>query len=119
MNFKKLYLTFNGRVSRKQYWLGLGLLLLITMLINLSTIPFMANSSEPPIFLLMLMPLWAVFLIAGSFACHIKRFHDIGRSGWWVLISAIPAIGSVIILIQCGCIKGTVGSNKYGEDPLK
>ena len=41
-----------------------------------------------------------------------------GRSGWFQLIMLIPIIGSIWLLVEVGFLRGTVGSNKYGDDPL-
>jgi len=53
-----------------------------------------------------------------SLALHAKRWHDQDKSGWWQLIAAIPLIGWLIVMAMCGLIKGTSGTNNYGEDPL-
>lgn len=55
----------------------------------------------------------------------IRRFHDLDRSGWWVLgffvagnippISIPSSLGNIIWFI----FQGTDGPNKYGPDPLK
>lgn len=39
--------------------------------------------------------------------------HDIGKSGWWVLISLIPIIGIIWYIILA--IKPSEGPNRYGE----
>jgi uncharacterized membrane protein YhaH (DUF805 family) len=43
----------------------------------------------------------------------IRRLHDIGRSGWWMLISLIPLLGGLIVLAFL-CIKGQAAENHYG-----
>jgi tetratricopeptide (TPR) repeat protein len=50
-------------------------------------------------------------------ASHCKRWHDLGRSGWWQLVALIP-FGGLYELILCGCIRGDTGPNRYGPDPL-
>jgi uncharacterized membrane protein YhaH (DUF805 family) len=60
---------------------------------------------------------WLV-LIYPAIMVRIKRFHDRNKSGWWALISVIPVVGVVWIFIECGCLRGTVGENRYGPDPL-
>ena len=47
----------------------------------------------------------------------IRRLHDVNRSGWWILIS-FTCIG-IIPLLYWVIIKGTDGSNDYGDDPVK
>lgn len=48
-----------------------------------------------------------------------KRWHDIDRSGWWVLLNIVPVIGGLACLIANGFIGGTDGPNQYGDDPLE
>jgi uncharacterized membrane protein YhaH (DUF805 family) len=49
---------------------------------------------------------------------NIKRFHDCNYSGWSLLIGMIP-LANIFVFIILGFIKGTVGENKYGPDPLQ
>ncbi len=48
----------------------------------------------------------------------IKRAHDRDRSGWFLLIVFIPFIGSLWLLIELGFLRGTVGGNRFGPDPV-
>ena len=50
-------------------------------------------------------------------AVSVRRLHDIDRVGWWVLLALIPVIGA-IVLIYWACLRGTVGANRFGPDPL-
>jgi uncharacterized membrane protein YhaH (DUF805 family) len=60
-------------------------------------------------------------LIAISFwiflAVNVKRWHDRGKSGWWLLVILIPFIGPIWVLIEMGFLRGTRGWNDYGPDP--
>jgi uncharacterized membrane protein YhaH (DUF805 family) len=49
-------------------------------------------------------------------AVTVRRLHDIGRSGWWILIGLVPIIGS-ITLVVFAATNGNVGTNGYGLDP--
>ncbi|UFS82102.1 DUF805 domain-containing protein [Rhizobium favelukesii] len=43
----------------------------------------------------------------------MRRLHDIGRSGWWLLVGIIPLVGWIVLLVwYLG--RGTPGSNEYG-----
>lgn len=57
------------------------------------------------------------FVIWILLAAQVKRWHDRDRSGWCSLVSLIPAVGLVIVFVEAGCLRGTVGPNSYGEDP--
>ena len=49
---------------------------------------------------------------------QVKRWHDRGKSGWWVLIALIPLVGPIWAIIETGFLPGTSGPNEYGPDPL-
>ncbi|MEO0416282.1 MAG: DUF805 domain-containing protein, partial [Verrucomicrobiota bacterium] len=52
-----------------------------------------------------------------SLAVSVKRWHDRGKSGLWVLVNFIPVVGGLWELIECGCLDGDYGKNQYGLDP--
>jgi uncharacterized membrane protein YhaH (DUF805 family) len=51
-----------------------------------------------------------------SLGVSIRRLHDIGRTGWWILLSFVPIVG-IIVLIIWWCQKGEPGPNAYGPPP--
>jgi len=46
----------------------------------------------------------------------VRRLHDMGRSGWWLLIGLVPLIGIVVLLIWY-VSRGQDGMNRFGSDP--
>ena len=46
----------------------------------------------------------------------VRRLHDTGRSGWWILLSLIPVIGALVLLYFM-VISGQPQANEYGPDP--
>lgn len=60
-------------------------------------------------------------LCLGSFvpalAVAVRRLHDSDRTGWWLLISIVPMIGSLVLFVFM-IWAGTRGSNRFGPDPL-
>jgi hypothetical protein len=66
------------------------------------------------------VPFVLLFLLAYyvGYPIIVKRWHDRDKSGWWVLIGLIPVIGGLWMIIECGFLKGTEGSNRFGPDPL-
>ncbi|MGQ0485996.1 MAG: DUF805 domain-containing protein [Hyphomicrobiales bacterium] len=65
-----------------------------------------------PLIILVVVFLWP------TLAIYAKRWHDRGKSGWWMLIILIPLIGPIWVLIELGFLRGTKGPNHYGPDPL-
>ena len=47
----------------------------------------------------------------------MKRFHDRDKAWPWIFIAFIPYVGSLWILIECGCLAGKPGRNRFGADP--
>ncbi|TFI56861.1 DUF805 domain-containing protein [Sphingomonas parva] len=106
----KRYAEFSGRSRRKEYWMFFLLMLAANFAVGiLGTI--LGDLIEMVLSLLLLV----AFLIPGI-AVGIRRLHDTGRSGWWLLISLIPIVGSIILIVFLAS-DGTRGPNEYGPDP--
>lgn len=63
-------------------------------------------------FALMMLVILALFI--PSLAIQVRRFHDLDKSGWMVLINFVPYIGGFIVLIMM-MLEGTPGPNRFGE----
>jgi uncharacterized membrane protein YhaH (DUF805 family) len=107
------YADFSGRASRSEYWLFALVFVIIYLLcfaIDYSTL----WSGQMTI-----MPLstvaYLVHFIPGL-AVLVRRLHDTDRSGWWMLLSLVPVIGSIWLLVLL-CSEGTYGPNEYGPNP--
>lgn len=55
-------------------------------------------------------------LLVPGIALGVRCLHDIGKSGWWMLISFVPLIGAIWLIILF-IKEGDRGANAYGEDP--
>ncbi|WP_201585603.1 DUF805 domain-containing protein [Psychrobacter jeotgali] len=87
------YTNFSGRARRKEYWYFV-LVHTVLMFIT-SMIDAMLFDSGFPLF----YGIVALGLFVPGLAVTIRRLHDTSRSGWWVLLSLIPLIGSIVLLI--------------------
>ena len=106
--FKK-YFNFKDRASRSEYWY---FQLLVTPIFIWAQFP----SNDNQILILQLILVFG--LLIPAVAVGVRRFHDKDKSGWWILISLVPYVGSFIILIML-IDKGTEGTNRFGNYPLK
>ena len=112
--FFKRYVDFSGRSSRSEYWypvllnvlIGVGISILSTLL-----------GADNPVFGL-ISGVYSLYVLAAfipGIACTIRRLHDTGRSGWYILIALIPLAGA-FILIYYEC-QAPTGDNQYGLAP--
>ena len=60
--------------------------------------------------------LLALALLLPSLAVGVRRLHDTGRTGWWLLVGLVPLIGGLILLYWFAQ-RGAEGANEYGEAP--
>lgn len=49
-------------------------------------------------------------------AVSVRRLHDTGRSGWWLLIGLIPLAGAIVLLVFL-CTDSEPGPNRFGPSP--
>jgi len=121
--------SFSGRLNRAKFWLILIATDLVMFVVfgvlavmGGSSMDMAADGSMPTIgggivggIVALLVFVAAVWI---GLAVGVKRYHDRGKTGWWVLIALVPVIGGLWYLIECGFLRGTVGPNIYGPDPL-
>ncbi len=109
--------SFEGRMNRLKYFLYSFLPILIVLI---GTVPLLIatkeGSTSNPIFS-MIMFVLVIIAVWISLAIQVKRWHDLDQSGWWVLLGFVPYVNVVVIIILW-FVKGTVGSNRFGSDPL-
>jgi uncharacterized membrane protein YhaH (DUF805 family) len=121
MDFMNMFLSFNGRLRRMHFWVGLIILWVIEVIIMAVLIgPAMAAAASGgggPGPLALVGYLLVLVLVWPALALQVKRWHDRDKSGWWVLISFVPLIGALWILIECGFLDGTPGPNRFGPSP--
>lgn len=124
MDWMKFLFSFDGRISRKAFWLFFVASLVVGIALNFVALaPMMSAAMEnPEAAAAVSMPIWLwivlIPLIWISLAVQAKRWHDQDRSAWWILIGLIPFVGGLIVLIMCGFIAGTPGPNRFGQGPM-
>jgi uncharacterized membrane protein YhaH (DUF805 family) len=104
----KNYVGFQGRARRKEYWMFVLFSAIISIV--LSIIDAIANLSS------VLSGIYSLAVFLPSLAVSVRRLHDTGRSGWWILIGLIPLIGAIILLVFT-CQDSQENDNKYGPNP--
>jgi uncharacterized membrane protein YhaH (DUF805 family) len=142
MPTSQLLFSFQGRLNRKPYWMTiLAITVIVLVLIVLALVmfgerDFWAGGALLAVLVIIYIPLIWIGLAIGA-----KRLHDRDKSAWWLLLfylapSVLSAaanhagdVGLIILhlasfaitvwaFVELGCLRGTVGPNRYGLDPL-
>ena len=115
-SFWSNYATFKGRARRSEYWF-IQLFLIITnvavgaidlALMNGDVDRFIANGGGGIVGLV-----WILVTIVPALAVLVRRLHDTGKSGWWVLMGFVPFAGAIVLFVFT-VLDSTPGENKYG-----
>jgi uncharacterized membrane protein YhaH (DUF805 family) len=103
-----MYLSFGGRIRRRDYWRFFVLPALVLALLRTYVGALQGGALETLVAVLVLWP---------AIAVQVKRWHDQDFSGWWVLVNLVPVIGWLIAVVLNGFAAGTRGENQYGPEP--
>ena len=112
------YSNFSGRARRSEYWY----FRLATAVIFFALIAFAALISVVTggalafQIAIVFFIIYALLSVIPSLAVTVRRMHDLGKSGWNILISCIPLVGPIWFLILLAT-EGEHGENYYGPDP--
>ena len=106
------YVSFTGRAARSEFWFWALFALLVTIATQvLDDILFGQQFG-------LLSGVAALALFLPGLAVSVRRLHDRDKSGWFILLYFIPLVGFIILLIWY-CLRGTVGPNRFGPDPVE
>lgn len=109
----KKYAVFGGRARRKEYWMFVLFNIIFTIVASaLDTVVFGIAFDG-------FGPLYAVYSIAvfvPGLAVSVRRLHDVGKSGWYLLVNLIPIAGPIWYLVLV-CTDSQPGDNQYGSNP--
>ena len=110
----KKYADFSGRARRKEYWFFILFYLII--LIVLMIIDGLVGTQMGGAGVGILTCIYALGMLIPALAVTVRRLHDTGRSGWWILIQLVPIVG-VFILLYFLVSDSNPGTNAYGPSP--
>jgi len=117
---------FRGRINRVEWVVGNVLVLLPTAAVGLlqsGTLSILNKTSDTVLTmaLVILLPLGLLallFTLIVGVALNIRRLHDLGHSGWTILVAMIPLV-NIVFYFYLALKPGIATSNTYGEPPIK
>lgn len=114
----KKYAVFEGRAQRAEYWyfylFNLIIYIILSVFGGMIGIFNITLTGGNEINILAI--LYSLAVLLPGLAVSVRRLHDIGKSGWMILLNLIPLIGAIWILILM--IRDSVpGDNEYGPNP--
>ena len=110
----KKYAVFGGRARRKEYWYFFLFNALIGIV--LAIVYGVTGTLVPGAGIGLLGGLYSLAVFIPGFAVTVRRLHDTGKSGWWLLIFLVPLVGVIVFLVFM--VKDSQpGENQYGPNP--
>ena len=109
------YAVFSGRARRKEYWFFILFNILIAA--GLTLIDTFVGTYDTLRGVGLLSGLYSLGMLLPSLAVGVRRLHDIGRTGWWLLIGIVPLIGPIVLLVFA-VLESQAGDNQYGPNPI-
>jgi uncharacterized membrane protein YhaH (DUF805 family) len=110
----KQYADFSGRARRKEYWVFVlfNMIFGIVAIILDNILGLTAGELPYGVFYF----LYVLAVLIPGLAVFVRRLHDVGKSGWMILIALIPIIGAIWLLVLM-VTDSNPGENQYGVNP--
>lgn len=102
------YANFAGRAGRAEFWWFVLANFIVSLVLNL-----LGQAAD--LFGIVAL-LYALAVLVPSIAVGIRRLHDIGKPGVWILIGLIPIVGTIILIVWAAQ-PGQPGPNEWGPAP--
>jgi uncharacterized membrane protein YhaH (DUF805 family) len=104
------YAEFAGRAHRAEYWNFF--LVNVVIYLALSAVESLVGIGGA------LSGLYGLAVLIPGIAAAVRRLHDTGRRGWWVLLALVPVLGTLALLVLLA-LEGEPGANAYGDSPAQ
>jgi len=109
------FFTFSGRIPREAFWgmtIMTSILCLFIYFITVKIVPDAIHNLPTQIFFAIV----GIFALWTTLALQAKRWHDLDKSGWFVLLNLIPGLGTLISICILGFREGSSVKNKFGDE---
>ncbi len=94
----KQYFDFGGRARRKEFWMFVLFNMIFAVALSyidrLLGLTFVEGIPYGYLY-----ALYSLAVLIPNLAVGVRRLHDIGKSGWMLLVALIPIVGAIWLLI--------------------
>lgn len=112
------YATFTGRATRKEWWtfylVNTAIIFILSATMGGDIVKgflhYRIHAIGPA------ATLFGLLVFIPTLAALVRRLHDVGRTGWWVLLGFVPVLGGLVLLIML-LFDSQPGPNQYGPNP--
>ena len=112
----KNYVGFEGRARRTEYWMFVLFNMIASFVLNfIDTLTHFQTHIGGQAFGILGL-IYSLAVLLPSLAVAVRRLHDIGKSGWFLLLLLIPLVGPIILIVWF-TKEGDRGPNAFGPDP--
>ena len=100
------YAQFSGRARRSEYWYFVLFNVIVSFILGFTdgVMGTMTDTGNG-----MLSGVYTLAVLIPSIAVGVRRMHDVGKSGWFLLI---PIYNLIL-----ACTEGEQRDNQYGPNP--
>ena len=105
------YTEFSGRACRSEYWFFTLFTFIGALCTGIADVAIVGDSKLMPLNLI-----FTLITLLPSVAVSVRRLHDVGKPGWWMLL--LLTIVGFGVLIYWAARAGDQGTNRFGDDPL-
>lgn len=105
---------FSGRSQRSEYWFFQLFCLIGALVFGIADGILGTFNMESGWGLFGVI--WTLVILVPGLAVTVRRLHDTGRTGWWILVVLIPLIGVIVLLIFMA-LDSNAEENEYGPNP--
>ncbi len=109
------YATFSGRARRSEYWWWYLFVTIVFLVASVIDRAIGFTYSDLTLGGGWLATIAAIVFLVPNLAVGVRRLHDTGRSGWWLLIGLVPLIGWIVLLYFF--VLDSENDNQYGPYP--
>lgn len=105
-------LNWSGRASRPAYWW----FWLFSVIAFIAAVVIGSLLDSAGVVMILYFLVWLALFLP-SLSLLVRRMHDIGKSGWWILFGFFPFVGGLVLLVLT-LLPSEEGENIYGPNPM-